>query len=141
MAGVVRVALGFILALTVGAAFAWAVSRVDPYPGTYDLPIFVVSYCAFLLVLALVRPRVRIRWYLFGAATFLCWLTAFLWFWFGAERHGWWYPPHLHILKHFTLVDGESALDAEVADVFLLLWGAVCVVFGVRPLSRGWRRP
>ena len=124
-----------VLGIVAGVAFAWAVSSIDPYPNRYDLPIFLAALFAFLVVFAILPSPDKRRWYAFGFVTFLCWLVPFFWFWFGAERHGWWYPPHPHILKHFTLIGGESGLDAEVTDVFLLLWAMTGAAFGIRRLT------
>jgi hypothetical protein len=125
-------------AVVATALFAWSFGAAEPYPSRHDVVIFFSAATLFALILVTRPPEATRAWCLFGVATFLCWLVPFTWYWVGSWRFGWWYPPHPHILRHFVLVDGEAAYDAEVSDVFLVLWLAVALTWGLRHLTIGW---
>lgn len=127
------------VAIAVGSTllFAFALANVDPYPYRHSIAIFLAAGATFALVLRVMPGRYRAEWCFFGVITFACWLISFYWFWIGAWSLGWWWPPHPKILARLTFVDGEAGYDAEVSDIFLILWGIVVVALAARHLTSG----
>lgn len=132
--------LTFVNPMIVAMLFGVAISSIEPYPHEHDLALFAVGTFAFGLVFAVIRePRLRRVWMKYGLVTFACFAVPFTWFWWGAMPSGLWYPPQPPILQQFIHVDGESAYDAMVSNLFLVLWFVETAAFAVghSPIFRG----
>jgi hypothetical protein len=131
-------ALGMII---VGALFGLAIAAIEPHPYAHDVEIFAISSVLFVVVaMALRRPRAQLAWAVYGALTSICFLLISLWFWQGAMDRGWWYPPKPPILEQFLRLDGEAGLDAQVSDLFLVVWLPVTVALTVAYVMHARRR-
>jgi len=116
----------------VAMLFGVAISSVEPYPYEHDFSLFAASTLAFGLVFAAIRkPRLKLVWMKYGLITFTCFAVPFTWFWWGAMPADLWCPPQPPILQQFIHVDGESAYDAMVSNLFLVLWFVVTAAFAV----------
>jgi hypothetical protein len=123
--------------IAVAALFGYSLAGVEPYPNAHGLQVLVVGILLFLFVVALLHNSQSKRaWVRYGLATFLCFAVSFLWFWFGAMSHDWWYPLQPPIVQQFFFVDGEAGYDAMVANLFLVLWAVTTAAFAVRYLTR-----
>lgn len=132
--------LTFVYQTIVAMLFGVAISSVEPYPNEHGLALFATSTLAFGLVFAAIRePRPKLVWMKYGLVTFACFAVPFTWFWWGAMPAGLWYPPQPPILQQFIHVDGESAYDAMVSNLFLVLWLVATAAFAVghSPIFRG----
>lgn len=126
-----------IKVLAAALLFGFALAGIAPYPNHHDLPVLAAGAAVFVLIaLLLRRPDARRGWLQYGVATFVCHVVPFLWFWQGAMRYGWWYPPQPPLIQQVFPVDGEAAYDAGVSNLFLVLWFAVTVVFLIRWVAR-----
>ena len=129
--------LDFLRTIAIAALFGYSLAEVEPYPNAHGLQVLVIGTLFFLFVVVLLRnSKTKCVWVRYGLATFLCFAVPFLWFWFGAMPHGWWYPPQPPIVQQFFFVDGEASYDAMVANLFLVLWAVTTAAFTVRYLTR-----
>ena len=132
--------LTFVNPMIVAMLYGVAISTIEPFPYEHDLALFASGAAAFGFVFVVTRePCLKLGWMKYGLATFACFAVPFIWFWWGAMHGGLWYPPQPPILQQFIHVDGESAYDAMVSNLFLALWFVVTAAFAVghSPFFRG----
>jgi hypothetical protein len=133
--------LQFIKTAAVALPFGMVIASIEPYPHTHELQVFAAAAAFFLVVAALLKPpQGRRVWLAYGFATIVCYVLPFLWFWWGAMPHGWWYPPQPPLIQQVFLVDGESSYDAMVGNLFLVFWLITSLGFAIHHLIRRTRK-
>jgi hypothetical protein len=114
----------YVLGIAViGIAFGLAISVTfsEKYALTSLLLGSALFFTVYFLLRRLASPQWPRSWLIFGAITSCCSVLAFVWYWYGAMNHNWWLPPTLQVVQLFSLVDGESAYDAQASNLFLTL--------------------
>lgn len=124
----------------VALLFGLTIAFIEPYPSDHYVALLALSTLFFWFVFAIIRePRLKRVWIGYGLATFMCFAVSCVWWW-GAMHAGWWYPPQRPIIQQFIWVDGESAYDAVVSNLFLMLWLVVTAAFVAWQVRAGGRR-
>jgi len=121
--------LGLVLS---GLLFSLALAVAEPYPAQHATYVFCISIFLFISIgLLISNLSKRKLWILYGVSVFLCYLVAAQW----SSHFGNWYPPVPPIVELFRSVDGESAHDAMVTNLFLVLWLVLSIAFLFRYLT------
>ncbi|MEW6304109.1 MAG: hypothetical protein AB1705_11595 [Verrucomicrobiota bacterium] len=101
---------------------------IEPYPGSHDLAMLLTASIAFAFLCFLPRsPDTRRAIVTCGLITIACFAVAQFWFEVGVMG-GW---PVFPVIQQFFFVDGESAYDADAANLFLTLLFCVAMVMGL----------
>lgn len=110
--------------ILVSVLFGFSLASIPPYPYPNAELIWLVSTGLFLVLFYLVGSEgFKKFWFRFGVLTFICFAVVFSWFWYLAMPYGVWYPiDFLPIIQQFYRVDGESAYDAWVSNLFITVW-------------------
>ncbi len=124
--------LGSIKTAAMALLFGCVMASVEPYPYRYDSLAFS-SGATFFIAAAIWTKQAALKrlWLAYGLATVVCYLLAFLWFWWGAMRYGWWYPTPPRLVQQWFFVDGEGSYDAMVSNLFLVLWCLTSLIFAI----------
>jgi len=127
--------------ILVSVLFGFALANIPPYPYSNAEFIWIVSAGLFLVLFYLVRSEGFHKfWFRLGVLTFICFAGVFAWFWHLAMPFGVWYPPDfLPIIQQFYFVDGKSAYDAKVSNLFIAVWvlaALTLVVWHLTSLSK-----
>src|SRR5262245_11500195 len=106
----------------VALLLAMALSELHPDPYLYDDEIFVGSLTLFFAAYFLSDDWLRSRLVRFALLTSIVFLVLWLWYWVGEWGFGLWYPHAPEIVERFIHVSGERDYNAEVSNLFLLVW-------------------
>lgn len=117
--------------------FGVTLASLEPYPNEHFDEICTDTGSFYLGVMFLLRrTRFAKLWTSFGLVTVYMWFLVTIWFYHGSMHYGWWYPPHPEIVQLFVSVDGESTCDAQVTNVFLVVWPGVTSFMVIRFLAK-----
>jgi hypothetical protein len=121
--------------------FGLALSTLSPFPYADSIEIFLVSSIAYIFAFIALRKLCGpLPILVFGFATFICFLIGWLWYWFGVMDNGWWHPPVIPLVQSFYSVSGESAYDADSANLGFLIWVLFMIAYASYHLTSGASR-
>lgn len=124
-----------IKTMTIALLFGCVMAGIAPYPHQHDALALAIGTIFFMVVATWTKQTADKRmWLAYGLATVACYILAYLWFWWGAMRLGWWYPMPPPLVQQWFFVDGEGSYDAMVSNLFLVLWCVTSLAFAIRRL-------
>jgi len=112
---------------------AFVITELDPSPyAVFKNWLMLVLFVVFVLVYFKISDNVKKQRWLMIAGLMCCsYLVSNAWFWLFVWKHGFWWPSLPRFLSFVFHVDGESAYNAEVAEMSIIIFVSMMLVFAL----------